>query len=280
LTALGVARILKLPIVGTYHTAIPQYAQALTGDPDMEDLMWRYVLWFYDQMDCVFVPSKAVADELERRGLNPQRIRIFPRGVDTQLFHPAKRNGILDSSLVGECGARLLYVGRISKEKNLGLLVDAFRGIVESETDTCLVVVGDGPYRREMEEALNGTPCLFTGFVQGETLASLYASCDIFVFPSTTDTFGNVVLEAQASGLPVVVSDTGGPQENIIAGDTGLVVRGDDRIALLETLRFLIADPHRRTSMGCAARKYAETRSFDRAFSQAWNLYAEVSTRA
>jgi glycosyltransferase involved in cell wall biosynthesis/predicted metal-dependent phosphoesterase TrpH len=279
LTALAVARILKLPLVGTYHTAIPQYAQALTGDPDMAELMWRYVLWFYDQMDCVFVPSKAVAAELERRGLNPQRIQIFPRGVDTQRFHPAKRNGLLDSTPVGTCGIRLLYVGRLSKEKNLRLLVNVFRGLFEANQDVCLVVVGDGPYRPEMQKALEGTPCLFTGYVEGDALAALYASCDLFVFPSTTDTFGNVVLEAQASGLPVVVTDSGGPQENLIPGETGLVVRADDRTGLSDALRFLISDPGRRKSMGCAARTYAETRSFDSAFNRAWDLYAAFCGR-
>jgi glycosyltransferase involved in cell wall biosynthesis/predicted metal-dependent phosphoesterase TrpH len=279
LTALAAARILKLPIVGTYHTAIPQYAKALTGDSDMEELTRRLVLWFYDQMDAVFVPSKAFADELQGYGLNPERIRTFPRGVDSLRFHPSKRNGILDSSAIGRYGTRLLYVGRISKEKNLDLLARAFKEFVKAHADVCLVVAGDGPYRQEMEKALSGTPCLFTGYVGGEALASLYASCDLFVFPSMTDTFGNVVLEAQASGLPVIVSDCGGPRENIIPGETGLIIRGDDCRSLLDALRFLVADPHRREWMGRVARKYAEKRSFDHAFSKAWGLYSSVSSR-
>lgn len=275
LAALAIARILGLPIVGTYHTQIPQYALYLTKDGSVSDIVWKYILWYYDQMDMVQVPSKSTAMELADRGISPNKIRLFPRGVDTHRFHPAKRNGCLDSSC-GKNGLRLLYVGRVSKEKNLELLANAFKILAARHKNLHLVVVGDGPYMDEMRETLRGYPCVFTGYLEGEDLASVYASCDLFVFPSTTDTFGNVVLEAQASGIPVLVTDQGGPKENIVEGKTGFVIPGDSQDALLHELLTLVSDhPHLR-KMGRAGREYAERRSFDKAFNEAWQIYSEL----
>jgi glycosyltransferase involved in cell wall biosynthesis len=116
--------------------------------------------------------------------------------------------------------------------------------------------------------------------VKGPSLAEMYASADLFVFPSTTDTFGNAVLEAQASGLPVVVTDKGGPCENVIPGKTGLVVRAGDTDHLLAAIRTLVGNPVRIREMGMAARKSMETRSFESAFSSTWDLYHQVRPQA
>ncbi|MGB6064498.1 MAG: glycosyltransferase [Desulfomonilaceae bacterium] len=277
LVGLAIARILKLPVVGTYHTALPQYSHYLTEDASVSELMWKYVIWYYDQMDRVFVPSKSTATELAAKGISPQKIIITPRGVDSIRFDPAKRNGHLDKHCSSDSPLKLLYVGRVSREKNLEILVKVFKSLVQSDDNVILFVVGDGPYREDMQKALQGTPSVFMGYVQGEALASIYASCDLFVFPSTTDTFGNVVLEAQASGVPVIVTDSGGPQENMLPGVTGLVVRRNEEKALLEGIRTLLSDLPRLKDMGKAARTYAESRSFDIAFNEAWELYTEAA---
>lgn len=279
LAALAIARILKLPIIGTYHTALPQYAHYLTGDGSVEDLVWKYLVWYYDQMTFVYVPSRSTANELMEKGIPPHKIRIFPKGVDTDLFHPSKRNVLFNGKGRNSAEVRLLYVGRVSKEKNLELLVRVFKALTEETDRVQLMVVGDGPYLPEMRSSLAGRPAVFTGYLEGEKLASAYASCDLFVFPSTTDTFGNVVLEAQASGLPVVVTDQGGPQENILPGETGFIVKGNDEESLLQSLRTILQNTARLKPMGAAARKYAENRSFDQAFEQAWGMYSEASER-
>jgi glycosyltransferase involved in cell wall biosynthesis len=118
-------------------------------------------------------------------------------------------------------------------------------------------------------------PCTFTGYLEGEELSFVYASSDIFVFPSTTDTFGNVVLEAQASGIPVIVTDKGGPHENIIKDRTGFVVKADDSNDLFVTLQRVFAKPHIIKTMGISARNYMESRSFDGAFIETWKMYQE-----
>ena len=245
LAALGVARLLKLPIWGTYHTALPQYAQYLTGDSAMEEMMWKYIVWFYNQMDLVFVPSGSTAEELHQKGVDPSKLRLYPRGVDVKRFHPSKRNGVLEKRYQVKDGLKLLYVGRVSKEKNLQLLATVFKTLIPSHPELKLFIVGDGPYLEEMRREMYGTPCIFTGYLAGEELAEVYASCDLFVFPSTTDTFGNVVLEAQASGLPVIVTDSGGPRESIIDGETGSIVPGDDEESLRQSINLLLADPDR-----------------------------------
>jgi glycosyltransferase involved in cell wall biosynthesis len=275
LAALGVARILKLPIHGTYHTALPQYASELTGDPAMGDMVWKYVIWFYNQMDVVFAPSQAVAQELAAKGVDADRIKVYPRGIDTERFTPEKRNGFFRCYGLGG-SLKLLYVGRVSKEKNLALLAESFRDLCAAGEDVHLVVVGDGPYLEEMRRELDGLPVTFTGYLDGEELACAYASSDVFVFPSTTDTFGNVVLEAQASGLPVVVSGEGGPRENVIDGETGLVMERCDAADLSRCVRVLAADEGMRARMGLAAREAMEERSFEVQYLKAWELYARA----
>ncbi|NNJ99705.1 MAG: glycosyltransferase family 1 protein [Desulfatitalea sp.] len=275
LAALAISKILKLPISGTYHTAIPQYAQILTGDESIEEITWKYVLWYYDQLDVVYAPSTSFKDELAAKGLDSKKIKLYPRGIDIVLFNPAKRNGIFQNQYPLGQGTKLLYVGRVSKEKNLELLVNAFKKLVKAGEKVQLVVVGDGPYREEMCEELINLPCCFTGYLENEKLASVYASSDLFVFPSTTDTFGNVVLEAQASGLPVIVSDQGGPCENMIHGQTGLICRSDDVESLLDAIQSLLSDTGSRRAMGKAARGYVEQRSFENAFLKMWELYQD-----
>jgi glycosyltransferase involved in cell wall biosynthesis len=275
LAALAIAKILKLPISGTYHTSIPQYAQILTGDTVIEDLAWKYVLWYYDQLDVIYVPSQSTGDELIQKGIKPDKIRTYPRGIDVEQFTPQKRNGIMAKEFNITTGTILIYVGRVSKEKNLHLLADAFRKLFDINKDIHLVIVGDGPYLNEMRNTMQGLPCHFAGYIRGEDLSQMYASADLFVFPSTTDTFGNVVLEAQASGLPVIVTDQGGPCENMIHNQTGLVVPGDDGRALLEAIKTLTNNPAQIKSMGMAARNYVEERSFENAFLKTWNMYCE-----
>lgn len=273
LAGLAIARILGLPVSGTYHTALPQYARTLTEDTYVEDTMWRYMVWFHEQLDQVYVPSAATGDELKEHGLSAGKVRVYPRGVDTEQFHPGLRDeDYLRSHAVGE-GPVLLYVGRVSREKNLPLLVEAYRALLQHDASLQLLVVGDGPYRAEMEAELQGTPAAFTGYLASAEVARLMATANLFVFPSTTDTFGNVVLEAQACGLPVVVSNVGGPCENLVNGETGLILRENSAVAWTAALQVLLQDAERLRRMGAAARRYAEERSFDAAFVELWEMF-------
>lgn len=280
LVALKIAQVYNLPISGTYHTQLPQYAAYLTGDQNIEELTWRYTMWFYDHMESVYVPSRETGDELIEHGLDPAKIVLYPRGVNVKMFSPAHRSESFRQGLGLNHETLLLYVGRISKEKDLPVLEQAFKELSRERKEVHLVVVGEGPYLGEMRRNLHGWPVSFTGYLHGSHLAEAYASADMFVFPSTTDTFGNVILEAQASGLPVVVSDSGGPQENMLPGETGMVVEGGNARALCQVLAELAGDPSLMRRMGQAARAYMEKRSFENAFLEHWHLYGQELERA
>ena len=274
LAGLGIARILGLPVSGTYHTAIPQYARVFTEDSHIEDLLWKLMIWFYDQMDSIYAPSEATAKELTGRGISPDKVRVYPRGVDIERFHPSKRDdGVRARHGVPEDATVMLYVGRVSKEKGLNLLGQALKRLSGSPDDLVLVVVGDGPYRLEMEKDLAGLPAVFTGYVEGDELPALYAACDFLVFPSATDTFGNVVVEAHASGIPVIVTDSGGPCENTLHGETGLIFEAGNAECLSRAIHVLASDPELRRRMGVKGREHVEARGFQRQFEKLWDMY-------
>ncbi|NTW98458.1 MAG: glycosyltransferase family 1 protein, partial [Geobacteraceae bacterium] len=257
LLGLLIARLMDIPVAGTYHTDIPQYVRSLTNDEFLEQAAWSYMIWFYGQMEEVMVPSAGTREQLISRGLPPERMKPLPRWVDTEVYSPEMRNpSFWKSRGVGMGRIVLLYVGRVSREKGLAMLADSFRELVDTGAAIALAIIGDGPYREEMEASLSGYPAIFTGYLAGEQLQRGYASADLFVFPSATDTFGNVVLEAQASGLPVIVSDQGGPRELMIDGETGAVFQAGNTHNLAVAIRLLTSDPERLSRMGLNARQF------------------------
>lgn len=258
LLSLFISRLMNIPISGTYHTDIPQYVKSLTNDTFLENVAWNFMIWFYNLMEEVMVPSSSTRQQLVQRGLSTGKAKPLPRWVDTEMFSPSKRDPLIWRRLGLGGAVKFLYVGRVSKEKNLEILARAFMSVIDSGKACDLIVAGDGPYRKELEKLLHGYPVLFTGFLSGEELYAAYASSDVFVFPSATDTFGNVVLEAQASGLPVIVSDKGGPKELISNGRTGVVVKADDVGALAGAMTNFLNDRLNIARMGMEARCFTE----------------------
>jgi len=194
----------------------------------------------------------------------------LPRGLDTELFHPARRDPAFFEKFGRRNGeVRLLYVGRISRDKDLDLLATAYRRLRNEGLPIQLFVVGHGPYLKALAKSL--PEAFFTGYLTGTELATAYASADIFVFPSTTDTFGNVILEAQACGVPVIVSDSGGPKELVEDGMNGLITRSRDVDDFTRAIRSLIANAALRERMGSAARKSVIDRSWPNAFRKFWS---------
>ena len=266
LLGLLIARMMDIPVAGTYHTDIPQYVRSLTNDEFLEKAAWSYMIWFYSQMEEVMVPSAGTRQQLHSQGLPHERMKPLPRWVDTDAYSPELRNpSFWKGRGIGLGRTVLLYVGRVSREKGLEMLVQAFSELVDSGAPVALAVIGDGPYRAEMEASLFAYPALFTGYLAGEQLQRGYASADLFVFPSATDTFGNVVLEAQASGLPVIVSDEGGPCELMIDGETGSVFRAGSTSDLVSAIRRMLAEPLKITLMGLNARRFTLDKAPDSA---------------
>ena len=271
LTALLAAKMLNLQTSGIYHTDFPQYVRILTEDGFLESVAWGYMHWFYGQLETVFVNSEEYRQSWIKRGFDPEKLKILPRGLDTELFHPDRHDSMFFEKFGASNGqVRLLYVGRISKEKDLDLLADAYRRLREEGLPVQLFVVGHGPYSEALEKSL--PEAIFTGYLKGMELAKAYASADIFVFPSTTDTFGNVILEAQASGLPVVVSASGGPKELVMDKENGLITRSHDLEDFTRAIRALVTDRALRERMANSARDSVTDRSWPRAFAKFWAL--------
>ncbi len=272
LLGLLAARQRGLPVCGTYHTDFPRYAGELTGDPALEQVGWRFMQWFYGQMDRVAAPTESIRRELIGHHFDRDRLHVVGRGVDTGKFHPDRRDAKLRAAW-GRHSIKLLYAGRLSREKNLETLARAFARLCRTRPDVSLVLVGDGPYRAELQRMLDGLPVHFTGVLSGEVLWRTFASCDLFAFPSKTDTFGRVVLEAQASGLPVVVSSDGGPKDAMVDGRTGVVVPDITGERLAGALDRLTDSPARMARYAAAARAFALTRSEEASFDAFWRLH-------
>ena len=275
--AVAAGLVFGLPIVGAYHTEFGRYAEILSGDALVGEIVEILVREFYERCSTVAVPSSATATDLRERGYKIPRIEVLQNGVDTALFQPGRRDEATRQRLAGD-RTILLYVGRVSREKGLSELANGYRALRQRRDDVHLVVAGDGPYRAELEEKLGDT-ATFTGFVRGEELATIYASSDIFVFPSVTDTLGRAVVEAQASGLPAVVFDIGGPRECIRPDVTGLLVPHDrPDVPFFSRVAELVDDVEMRHRMGAAAGAFASTLSWENVRSGLVELYREVGT--
>ncbi|MBD3184481.1 glycosyltransferase [Candidatus Poribacteria bacterium] len=216
------AKVFGLPVTSIYHTDLPRYSYELTNDNMLAAVVAKLAKAFYDQADRILVPSSDYAAELEKWGIRTDKIGFLRRWVDREVFSPAKRsnNGYFGHTK----GTKLLYVGRISKEKNLDLLLDVHNQLLQRNRDFTMLCIGEGPYLEELRDKTKHMGNFkLLGPMFGEQLSKAYASADIFAFPSLTDTFGNVVLEAQASGIPCVVMNQGGPKEIVIDGKSGIV---------------------------------------------------------
>lgn len=240
LVGLAAAKMFGLRSSGIYHTDFPQYVKILSDDHGMETLTWNYMHWFYDQMDTIYSNSRYYRDLWIDRGISPAKLKIFPRGLDTDLFDRRHRDPAFWTGR-GARGKVLLYVGRISKEKDLDMIPDVARMLADRGLAVTWAFVGDGPYREELAGRLPGA--LFTGVLTGPELGRAYASADLFVFPSTTDTYGNVIVEACAAGLRVVVSDTGGPKELVRSGIPGMICPARSVKAFADAIQALLDEP-------------------------------------
>ncbi|MBZ4644351.1 MAG: hypothetical protein PWQ25_2117 [Deferribacteres bacterium] len=223
IVGLILGKIMGIKVTGVYHTDFKSEVYEIKKDDSLAELVDKYINYFYNNFDEIKVPSEEYIDILNSRGLNNPRMTIFKRGIDTNKFLPGKLNK-MDSTI------NLLYTGRISKDKNIDFLMDIFHVIRErfKKLKIKLFIVGDGPYLNKLKKRCNDKDIIFTGRVREKDMPEYYLLGDIFVFPSNTDTFGMSVLEAQASGLPAVVSNIGGPKEIVVDGLTGYVAKANE----------------------------------------------------
>ncbi len=300
LSALLVGRILGIPVFSTYHTGLAEYVQAVTEDRSLSDLAWRYMVWFFNQTALVQVSSRHAFEVLAARGVSREKLCLCPRGVDCQLFSPrqyraevrahylapagvANERGLPEAARSGDGGGPLiLYAGRLARERGLDLLLSVCECLFAEFPQARLVFSGEGEYGAVLRRRAEATPALkdrvtFTGGLPEQELAELYAASDVLVFPQAAEASGVGVLEAQASGLPVVVSDDGGLQERMRDGVTGYVFRAGDAAGLDAALRRVLRQSSQeRRQMGAQARTFAEDYDYTRAFTEHWEQIVEL----
>ena len=279
LLAAGLAWEFNAPLAASWHTNLHEYAarrsdwflrllprdQALAAEHTIEDIAMSAIAAFYKQAGVLFAPNLELCGQLER--LTGRTCRLMPRGVDAELFHPAKRSRRPDDR-----DQVLGFVGRLSVEKNVALLARVQQELEQiGHRSFRFLIVGHGGDEAWLRERLPSAE--FTGVLRGEALSAAYANMDLFVFPSHTDTFGNVVLEALASGVPAIVTPDGGPRTIVRDGETGRIVPDEE---FATAVSGIVHHPAKHADMRAAARAYALTASWDAVFEGVYAGYETI----
>ncbi|MFT8872847.1 MAG: glycosyltransferase family 1 protein [Sporolactobacillus sp.] len=252
------AKKMNLPLVGSYHTDFDAYLNYYKMDV-FAPLLWNYLRWFHHSLLKTFVPSQETLIQLKQKGFH--RLGIWSRGVDCEQFRPCGSRALRE-----RYGIRaphvLCFAGRLAPEKAIDTLLATVARVNAARADVHWIIAGDGPSAEEMKKAAPAN-VTFTGYLSAAELAELYSAADAMVFPSPTETFGNVVLESMACATPVVGAASGGVKNIISDGSTGVLCPPRDAAAFAAATLALLADSQRRSAMARAARHYALLQSWE-----------------
>ncbi len=280
LGGIWLAKTNGIPLVASYHTHLPKYLEHY-GMGMLEPLLWELLKAAHNQALLNLCTSTAMVKELSEKGI--QNTALWQRGVDTDTFRPDLRKNTMRQKLLGKFsdeGALLIYVGRLSAEKQ----IERIKPVLDALPKARLALVGDGPYRNQLEKIFDGSPTTFVGYLAGEELASAYASGDAFLFPSSTETLGLVLLEAMAAGCPVVGANKGGIPDIITDGINGCLYDpdGDNNgtESLILAIEKLLGDKSERQEMRKAARAEAERWGWPAATEQLRKFYQQILNKS
>lgn len=267
------SKSLGVPLVASYHTHLPKYLEHY-GLGMLEGLLWEILKGVHNQAQLNLSTSTAMQQELTEHGI--ERVEVWQRGVDTELFRPELASQEMRSRLSQGCpdAPLLIYIGRLSAEKE----IDRIKPVLETIPNARLALVGDGPYREELEKYFADTPTHFVGYLAGEELASAYASADAFIFPSRTETLGLVLLEAMAAGCPVVAARSGGIPDIVTNGVNGYLFDPTDEEGAIAAAQRLLDPGNERETLRQNARLEAERWGWAAATRQLQQFYQDVLT--
>jgi glycosyltransferase involved in cell wall biosynthesis len=265
------AKSLNVPLVASYHTHLPKYLEHY-GLGMLEGVMWELLKAVHNQAQINLCTSTAMQEALTEHGI--ERVELWQRGVDTELFQPELASLEMRSHLTQghPDSTLLLYVGRLSAEKE----IDRIKPVLEAIPNARLALVGDGPYRQDLEKYFAGTPTHFVGYLTGKDLGAAFASADAFIFPSRTETLGLVLLEAMAAGCPVIAAHAGGIPDIVTDGVNGYLFDPSDEWGAIAATRRLLANPQERESLRTQARQEAERWGWAAATRQLQEFYQSV----
>ncbi|NJK36581.1 MAG: glycosyltransferase [Oscillatoriales cyanobacterium RM2_1_1] len=269
------AKKLNLPLVASYHTHLPQYLHHY-GLGMLEEVLWGLLRSGHNQADLNLCTSSAMVSELRSHGI--ERVDLWQRGVDTEMFQPYLASAEMRDRLSQghpDC-TLLLYVGRLGAEKE----IDQIKPVLEAIPNARLALVGDGPHRQALEHYFADTPTHFVGYLKGLDLAAAYASADAFIFPSRTETLGLVLLEAMAAGTPLVAARSGGIPDIVTDGVNGYLFDPTDEQGAVAATQKLLARPAEREMLRQNARREAERWGWAAATEQLRNYYQIILSQS
>lgn len=269
--AIKYARQFDIPLVATYHTHFPTYPRYYRLSA-LEELIWKVSRYFYNRMDRTFVPTMPILFELRDHDID--RLEYLPHGVDLSLFNPGRRSQAWRDRIAKDNKPVVLFVSRLVWEKDLEVLAQAYKILRQKDLRFEMVIVGEGHASKEFQEMMPGAH--FLGYQSGDALAASYASSDIFVFPSTTETFGLVTVEAMASGLAPIAAKVGGAAGIIEEGTSGLFARPRSGEDLAQGVEHLIVDEGMRTRLSKGALRRSLEFSWESILSQLFDSYQSV----
>lgn len=263
----------KIPVVSSFHTNFDAYLKYYKLEY-FEEAVWNFFRWFHSFSGINFCPSADTLKTLQSKGIG--NLKIWSRGIDTNKFNPEHREKEIRHRLNAGDKIIFLYVGRLAAEKDLDILLESVKRVnLIYPGKAQFVFTGDGPYAEEMKR-VSPDNVFYPGYLKGQELWTMYASCDAFVFPSSTETFGNVVLEAMASGLPVIAVNSGGVTDSIIHRYNGLLCEPRNIESFTNAIATFINDSSLVKNLGTNARRYSLTKSWDRIFEGLVNDYHSV----
>ncbi|CAM4030819.1 glycosyltransferase family 1 protein [Paenibacillus alkaliterrae] len=273
LTGLRFAQKHQIAHAASYHTHFDRYLEHYRMQR-MVPLYWSYMKWFHRSCDAIFAPSHETIDTLRDQGF--YRLRLWSRGVDCQQYTPDKRSLSVRERYGITAPLLLLYVGRIAPEKDIDTLSVVMHELPESlKPHIHWLIVGEGPNQPELQKQATAN-VTFTGYKHGEELAQLYASADMFVFPSSSETFGNVVLEAMASGLPVIGANAGGVKEIVVPGRSGLLCEPRNPASFVKAITMWAENPEQLAAYSRESRRLALSRSWSSVFDKLLEDYEHI----
>ncbi len=266
------AKILRIPLVGTFHTMISEYVRYIStrAEGSLKKVSWSVCKGYYNMCDCVVVPTQSMKELVMKRGFR-KPVYVVPSGVDIHQF--SMGDGMSIRAQEGLEGKKIvLYLGRLSYEKKIECLINA----MDHVDNAILLVCGEGPIRKKLESLANGKNVLFKGYISEEKKASYYKAADVFAFPSTGDTQGLVLLEAMASGTPVVAVRAQGSVDIVDEGKDGLFAEPDNPRDLAEKITQVINNPRMRNMMSSNARKKSQDYDWSKCTDILLGLYEKM----
>ncbi|UXX79561.1 glycosyltransferase family 1 protein [Reichenbachiella carrageenanivorans] len=274
--AIRYAKKHNLPVMNIYHTHFPVYLQYYIGK--LGDLLFggiikHALMWFYRNSDLTLAPTRTIKKDLIKLGISHEGIKVWGRSLQVGDFSPDFKDPALFDVVIPRGHKKVLFVSRLIKEKEMAMLYKVYRKLRKADKNITMIITGEGPKREWLENKM--PKAVFTGKKVGLELSKIYASCDLFFFPSVSETFGNVVIEAMASGLPVVAADAGGPSELVRHKKTGYLVKPGKPKKFSNRIIEILANETMQQEMGQEAQTYIQSRSIESLHHQLWAIYHE-----